>query len=62
MRNSAVPIGTVPIYQCLEKVNGRIEDLTIDLYLETFEEQPGRRRGHCGPRVSALIGMSAPAP
>jgi phosphomethylpyrimidine synthase len=39
MRNSAVPIGTVPIYQCLEKVNGRIEDLTIDLYLETLEEQ-----------------------
>ncbi len=39
IRNSAVPIGTVPIYQCLEKVNGKIEDLTIDMYLETLEEQ-----------------------
>jgi phosphomethylpyrimidine synthase len=39
IRNSAVPIGTVPLYQCLEKVNGRIEDLNIDLYLETLEEQ-----------------------
>ena len=28
LRNSPVPIGTVPIYQALEKVNGRIEDLT----------------------------------
>ena len=39
IRNSPVPIGTVPIYQCLEKVNGKIEDLTIDLFLETLEEQ-----------------------
>ncbi|MEM9802630.1 MAG: phosphomethylpyrimidine synthase ThiC, partial [Planctomycetota bacterium] len=39
LRNSPVPIGTVPIYQCLEKVNGKIEDLTIDLFLETLVEQ-----------------------
>ena len=39
LRNSSVPIGTVPIYQCLEKVDGKIEDLTIDLFLETLEEQ-----------------------
>lgn len=39
IRNSPVPIGTVPIYQCLEKVNGKIEDLTIDLFLETLVEQ-----------------------
>jgi len=39
VRNSAVPIGTVPIYQCLEKVNGKAEDLSIDLFLETLEEQ-----------------------
>jgi len=39
IRNSAVPIGTVPIYQCLEKVNGKVEDLSIDLFLETLEEQ-----------------------
>ncbi len=39
VRNSPVPIGTVPIYQALEKVNGKIEDLNIDLFLETLVEQ-----------------------
>ena len=39
IRNSPVPIGTVPIYQCLEKVNGEAEKLTIDLFLETLIEQ-----------------------
>jgi len=39
VRNSPVPIGTVPIYQALEKVNGVIERLNIDLFLETLEEQ-----------------------
>jgi phosphomethylpyrimidine synthase len=39
LRNSAVPIGTVPIYQALEKVKGKAEDLNIDIFLETLEEQ-----------------------
>jgi phosphomethylpyrimidine synthase len=39
LRNSPVPIGTVPIYQALEKVKGKAEDLTIDIFLETLEEQ-----------------------
>ena len=39
LRNSPVPIGTVPIYQCLEKVQGKIEDLTLELFLQTLEEQ-----------------------
>lgn len=39
MRNSPVPIGTVPIYQCLEKVKGKVEELNIDLFLETLVEQ-----------------------
>jgi phosphomethylpyrimidine synthase len=39
LRNSPVPIGTVPIYQALEKVKGKIEDLNIDLFLETLVEQ-----------------------
>ena len=39
IRNSPVPIGTVPIYQALEKVGGVIEDLNIDAYMETLEEQ-----------------------
>jgi phosphomethylpyrimidine synthase len=39
LRNAPVPIGTVPIYQCLEKVDGKAADLTLDLFLETLEEQ-----------------------
>jgi phosphomethylpyrimidine synthase len=39
IRNSPVPIGTVPIYQALEKVKGKAEELTIDVFLETLEEQ-----------------------
>ena len=39
LRNSAVPIGTVPIYQALEKVNGKAEDLTWELYRDTLIEQ-----------------------
>ncbi len=39
IRNSPVPIGTVPIYQCLEKVDGVAEKLTIDLFIETLIEQ-----------------------
>ena len=39
LRNAPVPIGTVPIYQTLEKVGGSPEDLTIEAYLETLEEQ-----------------------
>ena len=39
LRNSPVPIGTVPIYQALEKVGGRIEQLDIKLFLETLTEQ-----------------------
>ena len=39
IRNAPVPIGTVPIYQCLEKVNGKAEDLTLALFIETLIEQ-----------------------
>jgi phosphomethylpyrimidine synthase len=39
IRNSAVPIGTVPIYQALEKVGGRPEDLTWEVYRDTLVEQ-----------------------
>ena len=39
IRNSAVPVGTVPIYQALEKVNGKAEDLTWDAYRDTVIEQ-----------------------
>ena len=39
IRNSPVPIGTVPIYQALEKVNGIAEDLNWDVFKETLIEQ-----------------------
>jgi len=39
IRNSPVPIGTVPIYQALEKVEGVAEDLTWDIYRDTLIEQ-----------------------
>ncbi len=38
-RNSPVPVGTVPIYQALEKVNGVAEDLTWEVYRDTLIEQ-----------------------
>jgi phosphomethylpyrimidine synthase len=39
LRNSPVPIGTVPIYQALEKVGGKAEDLTWELFADTLIEQ-----------------------
>ncbi|MEU6735563.1 phosphomethylpyrimidine synthase ThiC [Streptomyces physcomitrii] len=39
LRNSPVPIGTVPLYQALEKVDGRAEELTWEIYKDTVLEQ-----------------------
>lgn len=39
VRNCPVPVGTVPIYQALEKVDGRVEDLTWDVFRDTLIEQ-----------------------
>ena len=39
VRNCPVPVGTVPIYQALEKVNGRVEDLSWEIYRDTLIEQ-----------------------
>ena len=39
IRNCPVPVGTVPIYQALEKVNGRVEDLSWEVYKDTLIEQ-----------------------
>lgn len=39
LRNSPVPIGTVPLYQAVEKVNGRIEELTWEIYRDVLIEQ-----------------------
>ncbi len=52
IRNSPVPIGTVPIYQALEKVNGIAEDLTWELFRDTLIEQAEQGVSyftiHCG--------------
>ena len=39
IRNSPVPVGTVPLYQAFQKVDGRIEDLTWEIYRDTLIEQ-----------------------
>lgn len=39
IRNCPVPMGTVPVYQALEKVNGKVEDLTWEIYRDTLIEQ-----------------------
>jgi len=39
IRNSPVPIGTVPLYQALEKVNGKVENLSWEIYRDTLLEQ-----------------------
>ena len=39
IRNSPVPVGTVPLYQALEKVRGKVEDLTWEIYRDTLIEQ-----------------------
>ena len=39
IRNSPVPIGTVPIYQALEKVDGKAEELTWEIFRDTLIEQ-----------------------
>jgi phosphomethylpyrimidine synthase len=39
LRNSPVPIGTVPIYEALERVQGRVEDLNLGMFLEVLEQQ-----------------------
>ncbi len=39
IRNCPVPVGTVPVYQALEKVDGRVEDLTWEIYRDTLIEQ-----------------------
>jgi len=62
VRNSPVPIGTVPIYQALEKVNGKAEDLTWEIFRDTLIEQAEQGVDyftiHAGVRL-AYIPMTA---
>src|SRR5512147_1506868 len=58
IRNSPVPIGTVPIYQALEKVGGRAEELTWEIYRDTLIEQAEQGVDyftiHAGVRLSYI--------
>ncbi|HYM02228.1 MAG TPA: phosphomethylpyrimidine synthase ThiC, partial [Stellaceae bacterium] len=62
IRNSAVPIGTVPIYQALEKVGGKAEELTWEIFRDTLIEQAEQGVDyftiHAGVRL-AYIPMTA---
>ena len=55
IRNSPVPIGTVPIYQALEKVGGRAEELTWEIFRDTLVEQAEQ-----GVDYLSLIHISEP--
>ncbi len=68
LRNASVPVGTVPIYEALERVKGRPELLTWDVYRETVEEQceqgvdymtvhAGVRKAHIGLVSSRVTGI-----
>lgn len=68
IRNSPVPIGTVPLYQALEKVHGRAEELTWEIYRDTLIEQAeqgvdyftihaGLRREHIHLTLRRLTGI-----
>lgn len=58
IRNCPVPVGTVPMYQAMEKVNGRAEDLTWELFRDTLVEQCEQGVDyftiHCGIRLKNI--------
>ena len=64
LRNAPVPIGTVPIYQALEKVGGRPEDLTWEIYRDTLDRagRAGRRLLHGSRRRPAALRPDDRAP
>jgi phosphomethylpyrimidine synthase len=57
VRNIPVPIGTVPIYQALEKVNGVAEDLTWEVFRDTLIEQAEQGIDYFTIHVGVLFAM-----
>src|SRR5256712_579544 len=55
LRNSPVPIGTVPIYQALEKVGGKAEELTWEVYRDTLVEQAEQGVDYCTIHAGVLL-------
>jgi phosphomethylpyrimidine synthase len=56
VRNSPVPVGTVPIYQALEKVEGKAEDLTWDIFRDTLVEQAEQGVDYFTIHAGVLLG------
>ena len=56
MRNSPVPVGTVPIYQALEKVEGKAEDLTWEIFRDTLIEQAEQGVDYFTIHAGVLLG------
>ncbi len=56
IRNSPVPVGTVPIYQALEKVEGKAEDLTWDVFRDTLIEQAEQGVDYFTIHAGVLLG------
>ena len=59
LRNSPVPIGTVPIYQALEKVGGKAEDLTWEIYRDTLIEQAEQGVDYFTIHAGVLLALRA---
>ena len=59
LRNAHVPIGTVPIYQALEKVGGRPEDLTWEVYRDTLIEQAEQGVDYFTVHAGVLLALRA---
>ncbi len=59
LRNSPVPIGTVPIYQALEKVDGKAEDLTWEIFRDTLIEQAEQGVSYFTIHAGVLLALCA---
>ena len=59
IRNSPVPIGTVPIYQALEKVNGKAEDLNWEIFRDTLIEQAEYLKATANAVISVVACVGA---
>ncbi len=60
LRNSPVPIGTVPIYQALEKVDGKVEDLGWEIFRDTLIEQAEQGVDYFTIHAGVLLALRAP--
>ena len=62
LRNSPIPVGTVPIYQCLEKAGGVVENITWELFRETLVEQAEQVSGYCVCAAVVCLSSLLPTP